>query len=307
MRTKVKLLLACLFITGMMSCNDNEVDVEEQKVDITYSAMVNQGNSSSIMKSGVKAAEFDRGNAESYVSGIKISVVNNTYSVADHHRTFEFVPMGQTGIAMTDQITAGSNTFSATTITDSEEVLEEINGMTIISNEPDLELRAGMYAAAFKSQFPIYAELTSAPIVRDISYNSTETIPFTLNHLFGRLNIVFEGQTDLDYMIEIYDEGNDKYDEILYCTGPNCASGLILNDRNLNHLTELEITISVKPTGSNLAYSMLSSNPITIKGAKGVIQTHIIRFEGSINNNDLTYKAYFQPFTVLNGGEVITE
>ncbi len=299
MRTKVKLLLACLCLVGMMSCNDNEVDVESQKVDITYTAMVSEGNSSSLMKSGVKEGVYARGNAPVYVKGLDVKVENLTYSKIET-TSFEFKDeMNSPGQPMNAVITAGKNSFFATTTCMHSAFTEKFQNTIPIQSGTDLLSTAAVYGDFLTGTHPIFAILEDSQENIDIPLDDNPKIAFDLEHRFGRLNIIFESEADLDFHIQIY---KGDFSASIEHSGIDHASGVILNDTQVLDNNEVQVYIGVKLKNAT-NYKNITGDGINITCSKGVNKTYLIRYNGSAEvTADYDVNSY-QTFEPQNGGE----
>ena len=306
MKHNLNLLLACLFVFGMVSCNENEVDVKEQKVDVTYSTIIDDGAIENVgaRATGTKAdvgPVYNRGTAKVYTKGLHVRVFDPGNGTAYQDDFFEFDAGNGQGLPLKSKVKIGYNNFYAMTEPAVDPVMMVVD--TIPKKyAPTTTSLATQYATYLNILKPIYALMDCDVSNEEILFNGTNEVDFYLEHLYGRVNIIFENNSGLDIYTELEARNShvsNDFDDEWPTAGEVEVFGYIANDNRV--VDGNKITINLYGSHPDVSGEMqLNEEPIEIMCETAVVKTVIIRINESLGKTMVTYNVTYQDFVSVN-------
>ena len=295
-------LIQAIIAVLLSSCREETVDELHQDVEVAFEAVLQDSEISSVK------ADYDRGVAPVYVSGLKITATNNTYTVYDAvDSTFMFADQADVENPMTMIVKPGQNQFDATSIATNDAFTAVISSFDRADQTLSLEERVEAYADEFNiDDYPIFVEY-SGSTTADIEFTEDlNTVVLEMDPQQGRVNVVFEGEQDLWYRLtsSLKDDAGSTIgtsSEIIL-QDYTSACGFVFNEAAMTGGSTVNVVIEKSPANDIWEYI----DEVNISTQLGVNLTHLINFDGE-ETASTGFTVTFDPITDGTGITSITD
>lgn len=278
------LYIAIILIMTLASCSENIKDVnpEIDKTEVSFDIKTTDN----LEKSKVsKVGEYDRGSAPVYVSGVNIEAIYQEAVDNIVEGTFNYVDMGESGIAISMLIPFGSNKFEARSIATYSAASEAfLNDIEKASGD---EAKNVFYSAKLIEKLPIYAIFNGETIKTITESDKSVDIAMTTNN--ARYSVVLETSDKYDIDMSVICNGASL--EILKANNSK-ASAVVFNNADLEGAHDVLITLKIYAKGKS---ELLKT--IEVKDGEDFYAT-----KGGVNNTlVLNYNADGELYTIETG------
>lgn len=272
-------------ILCLTSCDTKEINTMSDNAVPTATVSVNLETSSNLLKSGYK-----RGNAPSYIKGVRITANSADYAGSSNEGMFLFAPDGE-DIRMTTAV--GGVNFKAFGICKYNEFKGRIEIPSEHKVNPSISntnLRASKYAIVVNNLKQIHANFESDIVNGYVSATRTNSVNLRLKTEDKRLNFIVENESSSIYEVRITLTDDDANYYVGPCDyeQPGTLAAYIINNNRINDVSHINARVEL----NCLTADYSSDETYTVELTPGKVTTYLLRIKKS------------GPFTAYSGANI---